>query len=61
MLFALVKSKRYTLLIRFTVFIATVNPLTTNVPPSYRNQSVDLDCKSIDWFLYDVEHCALMG
>ena len=32
MLFALVKSKRYTLLIRFTVFIATVNPLTTNVP-----------------------------
>ena len=21
--------------------------------PSYRNQSVDLLCKSIDWFLYD--------
>ena len=21
--------------------------------PPYRNQSVDLHCKSIDWFLYD--------
>ena len=21
--------------------------------PSYRNQSVDLSCKSADWFLYD--------
>ena len=21
--------------------------------PSYRNQSVDLHCKSTDWFLYD--------
>ena len=21
--------------------------------PSYRNQSVDLQCKSTDWFLYD--------
>ena len=21
--------------------------------PSYRNQSVDLPCKSTDWFLYD--------
>ena len=28
------------------------NPLTTNVP-LYRNQSVDLLCKSTDWFLYD--------
>ena len=24
--------------------------------PSYRNQSIDLLCKSIDWFLYDWEH-----
>ena len=23
------------------------------VSPSYRNQSIDLLCKSIDWFLYD--------
>ena len=23
------------------------------VLPSYRNQSIDLLCKSIDWFLYD--------
>ena len=24
---------------------------------SYRNQSIDLLCKSIDWFLYDRDHC----
>ena len=29
-----------------------LNPLSVSVP-SYRNQSVDLLCKSIDWFLYD--------
>ena len=29
-----------------------INPLTTNVP-IYRNQSVDLQSKSTDWFLYD--------
>ena len=23
---------------------------------SYRNQSIDLQCKSIDWLLYDEEH-----
>ena len=23
------------------------------VLPSYRNQSIDLLCKSIDWFLYE--------
>ena len=28
------------------------NPLTTNAS-SYRNQSIDLLCKSIDWFPYD--------
>ena len=36
------------------------NPLTTNTPPSYRNQSIDLQYKSIDWFLYDGEHSLLM-
>ena len=29
--------------------------------PIYRNQSIDLYCKSIDWFLYDEEHWSLMG
>ena len=24
--------------------------------PSYRNQSIDLICKSVDWFLYDRNH-----
>ena len=28
---------------------------------SYRNHSIDLHCKSIDWFLYDGEHGSLMG
>ena len=29
--------------------------LTHSVPvlPSYRNESIDLLCKSIDWFLYE--------
>ena len=25
--------------------------------PPYRNQSVDLPCKTIDWFLYDTNIC----
>ena len=29
-----------------------INPLSDKFP-SYRNQSVDLRCKSADWFLYD--------
>ena len=28
---------------------------------SYRNQSIDLLCKLIDWFLYDGEHWSLIG
>ena len=33
----------------------SLNPLTTNVPiiPSYRNQSVNLQSTSADWFLYN--------
>ena len=37
------------------------NPLTTNAPPAHRNQSIDLQCKSTDWFLYCGEHWSLMG
>ena len=33
-----------------------VNPLNDRCSPSYRNQSINLHCKSIDWFLYDGEH-----
>ena len=29
--------------------------------PSYRNQSTDLQWKSIDWFLYDKKHWSLKG
>ena len=28
--------------------------------PSYRNQSVNLPCKSTDWFLYDGNNVRLM-
>ena len=28
-------------------------PLKTEKPLSYRNQSIDLQSKSMDWFLYD--------
>ena len=32
-----------------------LNHLTFFMPmfPPYRNQSIDLQCKSIDWFLYE--------
>ena len=36
-----------------------VNSLTTNVS-HHINQSTDVQCKSIDWFLYDGEHWPLM-
>ena len=36
--------------------VILLNPLTTNVPPSYGNQSIDLQCRSLDWFIYDGEH-----
>ena len=34
------------------VFIVNFSPLNP-VLPSYRNQSIDLLCKSIEWFLYE--------
>ena len=40
----------------FTPILLFGEPLLTNkvaVLPSYRNQSTDLLCKSIDWFLYE--------
>ena len=30
-----------------------LNPFMTRRPLSYRNQSIDFLCKSMDWFLYD--------
>ena len=32
--------------------ILLLNPLSASVLPSYRNQSIDLLCKTVDWFLY---------
>ena len=32
----------------------------TNIPAPYRNKSIDLQWKSIDWFLYDRERWSLM-
>ena len=28
---------------------------------SYRNQSIDLLCKSMDWFLYDMDLCHVLN
>ena len=35
-------------------------PINDQCSPSYRNQSIDLQYKSIDWFLYDGQHWLLM-
>ena len=40
--------------------ISWINPLMTNIPAPYRNKSIDLQWKSIDWFLYDGERWSLM-
>ena len=36
-------------------------PISDQCSPSYRNQLIDLQNKSIDYFLYDGEHWLLMG
>ena len=38
-----------------------LQPINDQCSPTFRNQSIDLQCKSIDWFLYDREHVPLMG
>ena len=35
------------------VKIKTTLTHSVSVLPSYRNQSIDLMCKSVDWFLYE--------
>ena len=40
------------LLITFTKMIFLT--LSLRKPTSYRNESIDLLCKSMDWFLYDI-------
>ena len=37
----------------FDSLSALLNSFMTEVKLSYRNQSIDLVCKSMDWFLYD--------
>ena len=37
------------------------NQLNDQCSPSYRNQSNDLQSRSIEWFLCDGEHWSLMG
>ena len=36
-------------------------PINDQCSPSYRKQSIDLQCRSMDWFLYDGEQRSLMG
>ena len=38
-----------------------IQPNNDQCSSSYRNQSIDLQSKLIDWFLYDREHCSLIG
>ena len=35
-------------------------PINQQCFPSYRNQSIDLQCKLIDWFLYDGKYWSLL-
>ena len=35
------------------VFFMSLNPLITMMSLLYKNQSIDLQSKSMDWFLYD--------
>ena len=42
----------------FSVF--NYDLINNQCSPSYKNQSIDLYCKSVDWFLYDREHGSLM-
>ena len=42
-------------------FLGLSKPINDQCFPSHRNQPVDLQSKSIDWFLYDREHWSLMG
>ena len=39
---------------------AECHQINDQCSPSYRNHSIDLQYKSIDWFLYDEEHWSLM-
>ena len=41
------------LLLKSKMFYQQPLPLSWRRPLSYRNQSIDLLCKSMDWFLYD--------
>ena len=42
----------------FSVF--NYNLINNQCFPSDKNQSIDLYCKSVDWFLYDREHRSLI-
>ena len=37
------------------------SPINDQRSSLYRNRSIDLQCKSIDWFLYDEEQWSLLG
>ena len=44
-----------------TYVVINCKPIVNQCSPSYRNQSIDLRCKSIDWFLYDGKHWVVNG
>ena len=45
---------------QYCISMEELYPVNDQYAPSYRNQSIDLQCKSTDWFLYDWEHWLLM-
>ena len=57
-----VQQSNFLFVIFLTSLIAfNIQPMNDQCSPSYRTQSIDLQFKSIDWFLYDGEHWSLMG
>ena len=55
---AVVTQRDFILLKRITISYYFIND---HFPTSYRKQSIDLHCKSVDWFLYDKIHWLLIG
>ena len=43
------------------MFGSFIYPINNQCSPLNRNQSAELQCRSIGWFLYDREHWSLMG
>ena len=54
---------QFTFMLHYTLSTELFRSLSIDdqCSPSYRSQSIDLQCRSMVWFLYDGEHLSLMG